>query len=48
VTTRGFIEADMVEIADIITLVVEDFEKNKGKAVERVKALVTKYPIYGG
>lgn len=46
VTTRGMVEEDMVEIADIITLVAQDFEGNKAEAAERVKKLVEKYPLY--
>lgn len=46
VTSRGMVEEDMVEIADIITLVAKDFEGNKAEATERVKKLVTKYPLY--
>lgn len=46
VTTRGMVEEDMVEIADIITLVAQDFEGNKAEAAERVKKLVDKYPLY--
>lgn len=46
VTSRGMVEEDMVEIADIITLVAKDFEGNKAEAVERVEKLVNKYPLY--
>lgn len=46
VTTRGMVEEDMGEIADIITLVAQDFEGNKAEAAERVKKLVDKYPLY--
>ncbi len=46
VTTRGMVEEDMVEIADIIALVAKDFEGNKAEAAERVKKLVEKYPLY--
>ncbi len=46
VTTRGMVEKDMVEIADIISLVIKDFDKNKGEAKERVAKLVSKYPLY--
>lgn len=46
VTSRGMVEEDMVEIADIITLVVNDFEANKEEASARVKKLVEKYPLY--
>lgn len=46
VTSRGMVEEDMVEIADIITLVAKDFEGNKEEATKRVKTLVSKYPLY--
>ena len=46
VTTRGMVEEDMVEIADLIAMVAKDFEGNKAEVVERVQKLVTKYPIY--
>ena len=46
VTTRGMVEEDMVEIADIIALVAKDYEGNKAEARERVKKLVAKYPLY--
>lgn len=46
VTTRGMTENDMMEIADIIALVIKDFEGNKAEAGERVAKLVSKYPLY--
>lgn len=46
VTTRGMVEEDMVEIADIITLIAKDYEGNKEEARKRVKALVSQYPLY--
>lgn len=46
VTSRGMVEEDMVEIADIITLIAKDFESNKDEAIKRVEALVSKYPLY--
>lgn len=46
VTTRGFKEADMVEVADIITMVLKDYDNKKEEGAERVKALVEKYPLY--
>ena len=48
VTTRGFKEADMKEVAVIIGLVLnnpEDAEK-QAEAAQRVAALCTKYPMY--
>ncbi len=46
VTSRGMVEDDMVEIADIITLIAKDYEGSKEEASERVKKLVAKYPLY--
>ena len=46
VTTRGMVEEDMVEIADLIARVAKDFEGNKAEVAERVQKLVTKYQIY--
>ena len=47
-TTRGFVEADMKEVADIIALVLDnpDDEDKKIQARERVAALCKKYPLY--
>ena len=36
----------MTEIAEIISLVIKDFEGNKAEAKERVAKLVSKYPLY--
>ena len=46
VTTRGFKEDDMREVANIISLVIRDFEANKEEAKKRVDALCKKYPLY--
>ena len=46
VTTRGFGEDDMREIAAIISMTLKDFENNADEAKERVKALCKKYPLY--
>ncbi len=47
-TTRGFKEDDMREVAAIIALVLNDpyDESIKAQAEERVKALCEKYPLY--
>jgi glycine/serine hydroxymethyltransferase len=47
VTTRGFLEADMEEVAQLIYLTAADFENRKDGIVARVDALCKKYPIYG-
>ena len=46
VTTRGFKEEDMREVAQIINMVICDFEKTKEEAAKRVDALCKKYPLY--
>lgn len=46
VTTRGFKEKDMTEVAQLISMVVDDFEKNRSEVAERVKALCAKHPLY--
>ena len=47
-TTRGFLEDDMREVADIIALVLDNptDEDKKNQARERVAALCKKYPLY--
>ena len=47
-TTRGFKEGDMEEVAAILGLVLDHpaDEKAKGEARQRVKALCDKYPLY--
>lgn len=47
-TTRGFKEADMKEVADIIALVLDNptDDDKKIQARERVAALCKKYPLY--
>lgn len=46
VTTRGFKEEDMREVARIINMVICDFEANKAEAAKRVDALCKKYHLY--
>ena len=46
VTTRGFKEDDMVEVADIIAETLKDFEHYKENGAARVRALTDKYPLY--
>ena len=46
VTTRGFGEEDMKEVAELITLTLSDYEKNQDEVRARVKALCEKYPLY--
>jgi len=46
VTSRGFGEEDMKEVAELITLTLTDFDKNAEEVKRRVKALCEKYPLY--
>ena len=46
VTTRGMNEADMDQIAEAISLLVNGVDANKEKAMEIVKTLTDKYPLY--
>ena len=46
VTSRGMVEEDMEEIADMIYLTITDFDNKKDEIKERVKALCAKYPLY--
>lgn len=46
VTSRGFVEEDMKEIAKLIKLAVTDFENSRENVKERVAALCKKYPLH--
>ncbi|MCQ2516217.1 MAG: serine hydroxymethyltransferase [Saccharofermentans sp.] len=46
VTTRGMKEEDMVEIADLISICIFDYENKKDEVIKRVAALTEKYPLY--
>ena len=46
VTTRGFTEEDMREVAAIISITLKDFENKADEARARVDALCAKYPLY--
>ncbi len=46
VTSRGFKEEDMGEIADLIYLTITDFDNKKDEIKGRVEALCAKYPLY--
>lgn len=46
VTTRGLKEEDMDEIAECISLVIKDYEKNKDLVLEKVENIIKKYPLY--
>ncbi|MBE0450566.1 MAG: serine hydroxymethyltransferase [Clostridia bacterium] len=45
-TTRGFGEAEMIEIADIISWVIENRDADLEPARVRVKALCDRFPLY--
>jgi glycine hydroxymethyltransferase len=46
-TTRGMVEDDMREIAEVIAVALsEDFEAQKDALSERTKALMDRYPLY--
>ncbi len=46
VTTRGMKEAEMDQIAEAISLVIQDMETNKKAAMEIVQGLTREYPLY--
>ena len=46
VTTRGMNATDMDVIAEAICLLVKDVDANKAKAMDMVKTLTDKYPLY--
>jgi glycine hydroxymethyltransferase len=46
VTTRGFVEEDMIEIGNIINLAIENKDGDLTEAKDRVKALCAKHPLY--
>ncbi len=46
VTTRGMKETEMKEIARLINLALNDFNKNKDEVINAVKLLMSRFPIY--
>ena len=46
VTTRGMNVNDMDQIADAIAMLIEDVDANQAKAMEIVKTLTDRYPLY--
>lgn len=46
VTARGFNTADMDVVAHAIALLIDDVEKNREEAMNLVKELTDKYPLY--
>ena len=46
-TTRGMVEDDMREIADVIAVALsDDFESEKSSLSQRTATLMEKYPLY--
>ena len=46
-TTRGLVEDDMREIAEVIAVALsDDFESQKDALSERTRALMDRYPLY--
>ena len=46
VTTRGFVEEDMVQVAHLMALVAKDFDANAAAVRAAVDALCDKYPLF--
>ncbi len=46
VTSRGFKEEDLLEVAKLISLTLKDFDNNQDEVRARVAALCKKYPLY--
>ena len=46
ITTRGMVEEDMLEIAKLIKLTIQNGEKENTEIKNRVQALCKKYPLY--
>ena len=46
VTARGFMQAEAVEVGELLALAATDFEAKKAEIVERVDALCKRFPLY--
>ena len=46
VTTRGFKEEDIKEVAKLISLTLKSFDESRDEVIDRVAALCKKYPLY--
>ncbi len=46
VTSRGFVEQDMVEVAHLMALVARDYEESRAAVRAAVDALCDKYPLF--
>ncbi len=45
-TSRGLVEADMQEIADLIAMAIFDFDRHEAEITDRVGRLCRRYPLY--
>ena len=45
-TTRGLVEEDFEKVADLITLVIKDYENSKQAVIDGVAEICAKYPLY--
>lgn len=45
-TTRGLKEAEMVQIADLITLAIRDFDAQKATIAAAIEKMCAQYPLY--
>lgn len=45
-TTRGFIEEDMKEIAELIDMTISCYDEKKDEIRKRVASICSKYPLY--
>lgn len=46
VTTRGFKEPEMIKIAKLINMTVENYEGNKKEIKKEIKTICDKFPLY--
>ena len=46
VTTRGFKEAEMAEIAELIVMAIRDFDNKQDEIRSRAVALCERFPLY--
>ena len=46
VTTRGFVEADMATVADVIDMTIRDPKNTQKKAKDLVRGIIERYPLH--
>ncbi len=46
VTSRGMKESEMVEIAELISMTISDYDEKQEEIKERVKLLTSRFPLY--